>query len=80
MLEKITEEPLLTVFAFILDVKQPFISAAAVCGLQTEIEVLGTVFQITVRKIDYLNQEGVQFLFRDLAAFSSSELFSGVRS
>lgn len=52
MLEKVTEEPLLTAFAFILVVKQPFISAAAVCGLQTEVVVLGIVFQITVRKID----------------------------
>lgn len=63
MLEKITEEPLLTAFAFILDVKQPFISAAAVRGLQTEVVALGTVFQITVRKIDYLKQEGMQLLF-----------------
>lgn len=79
MLEKITEEPLLTAFSFIL-VKQPFISAAAVYGLQTEVVVLGIVFQITVRKIDYLKQQGMQFLFTDLTAFSSFKLFSGVRS
>ena len=39
LLEKSMEDHLLTAFAFIVDVKQPFISAAAVCGLQKAVVV-----------------------------------------
>lgn len=42
LLEEIIEEPLLAECAFILHVKQPFISAAAVCGLHTAVIVLVT--------------------------------------
>lgn len=49
LLEKITEEPLLAEFAFILDVKQPFISAA-VCGLQTAVVVLAIALRVVVRE------------------------------
>ena len=50
LLEEITEELLLAAFAFILDVEQPFISAAAVCGLQTAAVVLVIEFRIVARE------------------------------
>lgn len=50
LLEKITEEPLLAAFAFMLDVNQPFISAAVVCGIQAAVLVPLIEFQITARE------------------------------
>lgn len=44
------EEPLLAPFAFVLDVKQLFTSAAAVCGLQIAAAVPIIEFQIIARE------------------------------
>lgn len=49
LLEKNTEETLLTEFYFTLDVKQLFMSAT-VCGLQPVMAVLVTEFHIMVRE------------------------------